>query len=136
MEASKGNIVNEIYPRVTTHAMLRWLERVEGMNLQKERRLAALNGCDSENDHNFLLYLSQEKVIDYYATEAKILTPRVVAQILAGAAKVNHHGVILAITSWDITTVYIPGEPSRKPFVRRKREARRNACKRERAEIA
>ena len=124
--------MNEIFPRVTTHAMLRWLERIEGVNLQRERRLAALNGCDIDNDHNFLLYLCQEKIIDYYAIEARILTPCVVAQILAGAPQVIHHGAVLKVSSWDITTVFIPTAPSRKPQDRRKREVRRSAHKMER----
>lgn len=121
-----------IVPKVTTHAMLRWLERVEGMNMRRERRLAELAGCESGNDHSLLLHLCKNGKINFYEVERRILTPEVAAAIRAGETRVVHRGVEMRISCWDVATVFLVDDPSRKSQERRKREGRRQAYKRER----
>ena len=91
---------------VTNHAIVRWLERIEGRDLSPAREAyRAMFGHDPK-DGDLVGFLSRYGVEDPAAIRARILTPMVRAAIALGAGSIKTKGHYLIIEDGRIVTIY------------------------------
>lgn len=90
---------------VTAHAVLRWIERVEGFDLAPWRAAAQRAGVDPHDEGRFLGFLDQHAAIEIGEVSARILSPVVRIAIRSGATSVRSGRWRLIINSRRVVTV-------------------------------
>ena len=88
---------------VTDHALVRWLEQVEGMDLTMARE--ARQRCPGAWNGDRGLVRVLERMIDVEAVRARMLSPTVIAAWKAGATSVRVRNAKLVLTSTTVVTV-------------------------------
>lgn len=79
-----------LHKMVTPHAVIRWLERVEGMDMAAVRREAGIvTGRIPESDVELLAYMRKHHRLDVGATRRKIAPEPVVEMIRMGASSIH-----------------------------------------------
>lgn len=93
---------------VSDHAVVRWLQRVEGMDLEKVRAEAKIvTGEEPVTDQEFLDYLQTYHQLNVASIRQKIATDWVLSLIAAGVRYIPLHNrcVWLRVRDGVITTV-------------------------------
>ena len=90
---------------ITQHAMRRWVERVDGVDLGKAMRIAWANGSDG--DQSILAVAAELGLVDLADVRRRIAVPLVVAACqLEGECAVKIGGHTLLIGDHHVITVY------------------------------
>ncbi len=89
---------------VSDHAIIRWLERVEGCDLDWVREDLRKSGRFADSDTQVLTYLRDKVGLDIADIEARILTPVVRAGIAAGSRTIRVGNVCLEIADGCMVT--------------------------------
>jgi hypothetical protein len=90
--------------RITDHALVRWAERVEGIDTTEMRKVAAVLGRRPAADR-LLIRLMEEDGHNMFAMRGRMLHPKVLAAIDCGALGVNLGCVYLPIRDGSVVTV-------------------------------
>ena len=98
--------MSTILDPVTNHAIVRWLERVEGRDLVSARAAYEDMFGHAPNDGDLIAFLARYGAGDMAAIRTRILTPMVRAAIALGARTVKAKGVYPIIEDGRIVTVY------------------------------
>ncbi len=80
---------------ITLHALIRWLERIEGIDLTKAKKEMRELGYIDFSDAGVLRYLEEWWRIDIQAIRDKILSNEVRAGMALGATRISFGGVML-----------------------------------------
>lgn len=120
---------------VSAHAAVRWLERVEGMDLASILQEMRESGRDANCESEIMRHLWRTRRVSSRNVCRRILTPMVLAAVAAGARKIMVGDAVLVLTNGIIVTVTTPvmrrndgnkiGKPER--WARKRREAREEA---------
>jgi hypothetical protein len=89
---------------LTAHAILRYLERVEGVDIGVIRDGAIRAGAVNPDQRQIWQFARDYMGFDEEAIEARFLTPTVRAAIKAGAKKIRVKGAIFIVRDNAITT--------------------------------
>lgn len=90
---------------ISAHAVLRWLERVDGVDLGPVRRALAARGVGELGDAQMLGFLAAAGVVDLAAVRGRILTPKVMQAIGCGVKAVEVGVARLVIRDGVVVTV-------------------------------
>jgi hypothetical protein len=90
---------------ITQHACIRWLERVEGVDLTEIREAAAKAGFDPTCDGHVLQQLWQSWGLSIHDIHARILTPFVLSALKAGATRIKVGSAVIKADGGKIHTV-------------------------------
>ncbi len=91
--------------KVTAHAVLRWLERIEGMDLTEPKAEMRRLGLDANAPREVLNHLRRTRGIVADDVIDKILTPLVVNAIRAGVVTVRVGTAALLIRNQAVVSV-------------------------------
>lgn len=114
---------------VTNHAVVRWIERHDGIDLSEVR--AAVGGGSGRDVDAAILAALAAGGIDPHAVRRRILTPAVLLAVRSGACSVRVGGVRLVIADGRIITVRRPewdGEACRRYGATRARASKEAAA--------
>lgn len=89
---------------ITDHALLRYLERVEGIDVEQARRQAS-SPKRPANDHEVIAWLSTYGQHDLQAMRDSLVTPQLKMAIQAGARVVNRGDYRYVIRSSVVVTI-------------------------------
>jgi hypothetical protein len=95
-------------PYVTTHAVIRYLQRERGIDLraiQREMAAAGVHGRDVENEEKMLAFMEQKYRIVANQIRAALLTPTVITAIKAGVFRIRWNHLTLVIKGFAVVTV-------------------------------
>jgi hypothetical protein len=90
---------------ITAHAIVSWMEFVEGYDLGWIRAQMKSLGVNTQDDGALLAYLREVTGFDQTEVESSILTPGVRLAVLAGAKSVNLSGAIVVVEDGKIVTI-------------------------------
>ena len=102
---------------VTDHAVVRWLERHDGVDLTEARQVVG----ELAPDGHLLRYLEQHEGYNIAAIRERICSPAVLVAIGCGATGVRNDRVRLVITDGKVITIKFPWQVP--PGGRRARQA-------------
>jgi len=91
--------------RVTAHFIVRWLERVHGLNLEPIRRevVKEYAGCTG-NDGDVLMYLSKKGIPQYKLRDAA-MPLKVQEAIEMGASRIPYGGYVYIADGGNLKTI-------------------------------
>ena len=91
--------------RVSDHAAVRWIERVEGFSLDHVRAAVKSEGFNPNIDGHVLHQLRKMHGISVESIAERMATPVVMAAIKAGAKQVCSGGAVLRLDGGTVVTV-------------------------------
>lgn len=90
---------------ITDHAAVRWLERLEGRDIDAVRMVIEMRGDDA-SDSAVLAFLAAHDRLDVWRLKRQMLTPAVRLGLMAGASGVQAGRALMVLHGGVVVTCY------------------------------
>lgn len=93
---------------ITDHAMMRYLERICGLNIRDLKMKAKKLGYAITTDAHFLAFVQKEEKIDVNRMRENLVTPELKAALAMDARTIRLDGIVMILRAGRVMTLYRP----------------------------